>query len=200
MAARTVLQLRFLRRAERYRRVDAQPSIRGRTDFFAAAATVTQVLGYGGATPFLADLSESLEAVNLLRAGQIDRGLLYAGGSIEANTAHFVHYEQCIVQQALERLRSRNPKSYAEQIRWANAALTFAMQAGLHWGWGACALFADAVRRCRPKLGRGIEFADQAHREVLGVEIARAHRNKIHGIPHSVFDRGCGGVPVRRFG
>lgn len=190
----------FLRRAERYRRLDARPSIRGRTDFFAAAATVTRVLAYGGATPFLADLSASLESANLLRARQIDRGLLYAGGSIEINTADFVHYEQCIVQQALERLRSRDSRRYTEQIRWANAALTFAMQAGLHWGWGACALFAHAVRGCRPKLGRGIEFADQTHREILGIEIARAHRRKRHAIPHSVFDRGRGGLPVRRFG
>jgi len=190
----------MLGRAERYRRLDARPSIRGRTDFFAAAATVTRVLAYGGVTPFLADLSELLEAVNLSRAAQIDRGLLYAGGSIESNTADFVHYEQCVVEHALERLRSRDAHRYAEQIRWANAALTFAMQAGVHWGWGACALFARAVRCCGPKLGRGIEFADQTYREALGVEIARAHRNKVHGIRGSVSDRGGGGLPVRRLG
>ena len=198
MTARSVLQSALVLRAERYRRLHAQPSIRRRTDFFAAAATVTRVLAYGGATPFLGELSELLEAVNLTRAGQIDRGVLYAGGSVEANTADFVHYEQCIVQQALERLRSRNSRGYADQIRLANAALAFALRTGLLWGWGACAVFATAVRRCGPELGRGIEFADQAHREALGLEIARAYRITVDGNPHSISGRWRDRLSVRR--
>ncbi|HLJ22154.1 MAG TPA: hypothetical protein VKU84_18245, partial [Stellaceae bacterium] len=86
MAAQPALQLAFLLRSERYRRLDEKPSIRSRTDFFAAAATVTRMLAYGRATPFLGVLSEALETVNVARAQQIDCGLIYSSSSVESNT------------------------------------------------------------------------------------------------------------------
>ena len=176
MAAQPALQLALLLRSERYRRLDATPSIRLRTDFFAAAATVTRMLAYGGATPFLGALSEALETFNLARAGQIERGLIYPSGSVESNTVDFVHHEQCIVQEALERLRLSSPRNYAAQIASANAAITFAWRARAACSAGTWAIFTRAAHRCRARLNRGIEFALQTDREALGVEIARGHR------------------------
>lgn len=94
------LRLSFLLRSERYRRLDAQPAIRSRTAFFAAASIVTRVLAYGGTTPFMLVLSDALERVNVSRAQLICRGQLYESGSVECNTQDFVRYEQTLVQEA----------------------------------------------------------------------------------------------------
>lgn len=68
MSPRLSSRLSLLLRSERYRRLDSRPAIRSRTDFFAAASTVTRVLAYSGATPFLTALSGALERVNVSRA------------------------------------------------------------------------------------------------------------------------------------
>jgi hypothetical protein len=54
MPPRLSFRLELLLRSERYRRLDAQPAIRSRTDLFAAASIVTRVLAYSGPTPFMA--------------------------------------------------------------------------------------------------------------------------------------------------
>ena len=163
-------------RSRRYRCLDAQPAIRARTDFFAAAAIVTRVLAYSGATPFMAALSNTLESVNVHRAKLICSGQLYATGSIECNTRDFVCYEQVLVQEALDRLRWTDPHAYAEQVRIANGALARVLRPRAACASGALAAFVCAAECCLVIIGRAIEFSAQSDRETLGEELARSAR------------------------
>lgn len=169
-------RLSLLLRSERYRCLDIHPLIRTRTDFFAAACTVTRVLAYGGATPFLLALSDALERVNVSRARLICGGRLYSTGSVERNTLDFVRYEQILVQQWLERLRSSHPGEYSQQIRFANSAIAHALGRRAACASGTLAIFVRAGESCLARLGRAIEFSAQEDREMLGVELARSAR------------------------
>lgn len=171
-------RLSLLLRSERYRSLDFHPVIRSRTDFFAAASTVTRVLAYSGATPFLIALSDALERVNVSRARLICGGRLYATGSVERNTLDFVRYEQILVQQWLDRLRGSNPREYSQQIRFANGAIAHGLGRRAACVSGAVAIFVRAGESCLARLGRAIEFAAQADREMLGVELARSARRQ----------------------
>lgn len=171
-------RLSLLLRSERYRCLDIQPAIRSRTDFFAAASTVTRVLAYGGATPFLVALSDALERVNVSRARQICGGRLYTTGSVERNTLDFVRYEQMLVQQWLDRLRGSHPREYSQQIRFANSAMARALGRRAACVSGAVAIFVRAGESCLARLGRAIEFSAQSDREMLGVELARSARRQ----------------------
>lgn len=163
-------------RSERYRRLDAQPAIRARTDFFVAASLVTRVLAYGGATPFMLRLSESLERVNSWRAQLICRGLLYGGGTIQGNTVDFIRYEQILVQRALDRLRRSHPDAYAQQIRHADDAIARLLQRRALCASGALTTFIRAADSCLATLGRMLEFSRQSDREALGEALARSAR------------------------
>lgn len=168
----------FLLRSERYRRLDAEPAIRARTDFFAAASIVTRVLAYGGTTPFMAGLSHMLEHVNVSRAQMICRGALYVTGSVERNTLDFVRYEQALIQEALDRLRHGDPRAYAEQICLADRALARVLRRRAACTSSAVATFVRAAECCLTRLGRAIEFARQSDREALGTELARSARRR----------------------
>ncbi|HJS88708.1 MAG TPA: hypothetical protein VJ738_01950 [Steroidobacteraceae bacterium] len=170
------LRVSLLLRSERYRRLDAQPEIRARTDFFAAAAIVTRALAYSGATPFMLALSDALEGVNVCRAHLIRSGCLYVTGSVERNTRDFIRYEQALVQAALDHLRGSDPRGYSEQIRVANGAIARALRPGAGCASNALTTFARAAECCLARLGRAIEFATQSDREALGEELARSAR------------------------
>jgi hypothetical protein len=176
MSADLSPRLSLLLRAQRYRRLDAQPDIRSRTAFFAAASTVTRVLAYSGTTPFMVTLSDALERANVSRVQLIRNGGLYLTGSIERNTRDFVRFEQALVQQALDRLRGSDPYGYAEQIRLANSAIDRALRRRSGCASSALAIFVRAAQCCLARLGRGIEFAIQSDREALGEELARSAR------------------------
>lgn len=175
---RLQLRLSFLLRAERYRRLDAEPAIRARTDFFAAASIVTRLLAYGGATPFMVALSDVLERANISRARLICSGLLYRSGSIERNTRDFVQYEQALVQAALDHLRCSDPRGYSEQIHMANSAIARVLSPRSTHASSAVATFIRAAESCLARLGRAIEFSLQSDREALGEEIARSARGQ----------------------
>jgi len=169
--------IRLLLRSERYRRLDAHPGIRSRTDFFAAAAIVTRGLAFSGATPFMVALSDGLEHVNVSRAKLICSGLLYRSGSIERNTWDFVQYEQALVQEALDRLRHCDPRRYSEQILIANRAIERALtRRAVCPPCSALATFARAAEACLARLGRTFEFSAQSDRETLGEELVRSAR------------------------
>lgn len=178
MSADLSPRLALLWRAERYRRLDAQPDIRSRTAFFAAASTVTRVLAYSGTTPFMVTLSDALERANVSRARLIRAGCLYLTGSVEHNTLDFVRFEQARVQEALERLRGSDPYGYSEQIRLANSAIARALRRRAGCASSALATFVRAAQCCLVRLGRGIEFAIQSDREALGEELARSARRE----------------------
>lgn len=178
MSADLSPRLSLLLRAERYRRLDAQPDIRARTAFFAAAWTVTRVLAYSGTTPFMVTLSDALERANVSRAQLIRSGCLYPTGNIERNTLDFVRFEQALVQEALDRLRASDPYGYSEQIRLANGAIASALRRPAGCASSALATFVRAAQCCLVRLGRAIEFAVQSDREVLGQELARSARRE----------------------
>lgn len=171
-------RLSLLLRSERYRRLDAEPAIRARTDFFAAASIVTRVWAYGGATPFMAALSDALERANVRRAQLICSGLLYVTGTVERNTRDFVRHEQALVQAALDHLRRSDPRGYSVQIHMANSALARVLSPRATPASRAVATFIRAAESCLERLGRTIEFSMQSDREALGEELARSARRQ----------------------
>lgn len=176
MSPRPPFRLSLLRRSERYRQLDEHPAIRARTDFFAAAAVVTRMLAFGGATPFMVALSGVLERANMSRARLIRGGLLYVTGSVDRNTLDFVRYEQALVQSALDRLRRSDPHGYAEQISIANAAIARVLRRRAACASFAATVFIRAAESCLGQLGRMIDFSAQSDREALGQELARSAR------------------------
>jgi hypothetical protein len=104
--------------------------------------------------------------------------MLSASGSVERNTRDFVRYEQTLVQEALERLRSSDPRGYCEQIRIANTAIARVLKPRAGCACGALATFVRAAQSCLARLGRTIEFSAQADREALGEELARSARRQ----------------------
>jgi hypothetical protein len=166
----------FFRRSRRYGSLHADPAIARRTQFFAAASLVTGTLALIGPSRFLRDLSETLEVANLLRAQEIRSRRLYhddsIDDSIEKNTVDFIHYEQTLVQAALDALRSRHPQLYWREVNIANFLLNALNRAGARYLLRSA--FAQAVRAAIAELGADIDFARQNHREMLGLQLARA--------------------------
>jgi hypothetical protein len=167
-----VAVLGLLLRAERYQRWHEDPAIAARTSFFAAAAVVNRAMAcHALLSRFLLDLGARLEVINTHRAHEIRAGQLYGEGSVEVNTLDFVHYEQSIVQDHLDRLRHSAPRSYGREIRAVNA-----MFAALRWGvirGFANRCFLCAVEEALQRLGGPLDFAEQRCRVVLGTQIAR---------------------------
>lgn len=162
----------FFRRSRRYESLHADPAIARRTQFFAAASLVTGALALVAPSRFLCDLSERLEDANMVRAREIRARRLYHEEAIEQNTADFIHFEQTLAQAALDSLRTRHPKLYRREIELANFLLNALNRAlARHLLRSA---FARAVRAVIAELGADIDFARQQHREMLGLQLARA--------------------------
>jgi hypothetical protein len=162
------------RRAQLYRLLDADPAIRERTSFFAAAALVTRTL-MRRPSPFLLGLSEVLEAENAARAAQIRAGRLYASPDVQANTADFIHFEQTIVEAHLLRFRARSPARYRLEIEALNRALL--LIATSRWRLLVETPFARAVAATVQALGGvSLDVSQQHCRELLGMNIARRCR------------------------
>src|SRR4051812_45528627 len=122
-----------LARARRYRRIAADPAIGGRTHFYSAAAIVTKALATRDQPPFLAELGAKLEVANVRRAREIRAGKLYRNGSVQANTADFVHFEQALVQAELERLLAEDRRLYDEVVACASAQISRATSGLARW-------------------------------------------------------------------
>jgi capsid protein len=162
----------FLLRSRRYENIHADPAIAAKTRFFAAASLVTGALALIGPSRFFRELSAMLEVANMSRAQEIRACRMYPDAAVEHNTADFIHYEQTLVQAALDSLRRQHPERYHQEIELANFLLnamnrTVARRV-LRW------TFADAVRAVIAELGVNIDFARQSHREMLGLQLARA--------------------------
>lgn len=162
----------LLLRSRRYENVQADPVIACRTEFYAAASLVTGALALVAPSRFLCDLSEMLEVANMARAYGIRTRQLYPEGSVEKNTADFIRYEQTLVQKALDALRNRQPELYRREVNIANFLLNALNRTLLRKVLRSP--FARGVRAAAAELGESIDFARQNHREVLGMQLARA--------------------------
>jgi hypothetical protein len=164
--------LEFQRRAHTYDCLDADPKIGRRTAFFRAAAVVTRVLGSGHLTGFMRDLSASLEVANLARAQQIRAGQLYVEHAVGANTAHFIRFEQALVQEALDMLRTKDARQYAAEIDSADRALARMRLWCSRLPSTAHRDLHMALQQARAWLGRAPRFAIQSDREAIGLAVA----------------------------
>jgi len=159
----------FCQRSYRYEKVNADRSVASRTSFFGAAAIVTSALGGWPQSDFMRRLSASLEKANMTRANQIRAGKLYSGGTVRENTADFVHFEQGLVQTALDKFQRDDPDRYVAEIQSASSML--------NGPFGRLAratdpTFARAAAATRKALGRDIDFGSQSDREALGNAVA----------------------------
>src|SRR4051812_33567524 len=164
------VRIAALARERRYRRIAADPAIAARTSFFAAAAIVTKALATRDQPPFLVQLGAMLEVANVRRAREIRAGKRYRQGSPRANTADFVHFEQALVEVELERLRARDEAAWRAVVDCANVQMRRATRGFARW---MNREFARAALETRRQLGRDIDFARRADRELLGNAIAR---------------------------
>jgi RHS repeat-associated protein len=157
----------FCVRSLGYEYLNKDPRIASKTNFFAAASIVTNTLASVTQSPFMQKLSQDLENRNIERAGGIISGRIAANGSIAANTAEFVHFEQTNVQSALDSLQAKNPNEYGVTIKEANSALN-----GVRSNLIVDSNFAAALDVTKKALGRPIDFANQKDREALGNAVA----------------------------
>lgn len=160
----------FCERSRRYAKLAADPAIASHTNFFGAAAVVTNALGGWPQSKFMHDLSATLEKDNLTQVALIRSGKLYSGGTIEKNTEEFVHYEQTNVQKELDALQKRNPAEYASVIATANKDLNGTVSAIAKV---TDPTFARADADARNNLHHDINFAHQQDREELGRDVAK---------------------------
>jgi hypothetical protein len=157
-------------RERRYRRIAADPVIAARTQFFLAAAVVTKALATRELPAFFTRLGAMLEVANVRRAREIRAGTLYRAGSVQGNTADFVHFEQSLVEAELDRLRAHDPRAYQDVVACANVQILRATARVARW---LNREFARAVMVTRQQLGREIDFGRRGDREILGNAIAR---------------------------
>ena len=165
-------------RAQRYRRFDADPLIRARTDFFAAAVLVTQAI-LRAPSIFLMTLSEELEDENARRADAIRAGYIYRYSDVQSNTRDFIHFEQTLVEHSFQQLAIRNRRRYRREVHSINHALALASSARLPFVIEP--RFSEGVARTIKQLGRSVDIRSQAARELLGLNLARASRQNAAG-------------------
>jgi hypothetical protein len=136
---------------------------------------VTSALAFPEPSSFMSELSGSLESANMARAEQIRSGQLYGSGSVRDNDRDFIHFEQSLVQKALDGLSASDPDSYRNLIEQTNDNLNsgpVARVAGI-----SDPNFAKGLAAAKEKLGGKIDFANQQHRETLGLAIADVARD-----------------------
>jgi hypothetical protein len=163
-------RLELTLRAQRYRGWHANPLICAATHFFAAASLVNSVLARWCPSAYLVELGGRLEGANVERGGAIAAGRLYRGGSITANTEDFVRFEQALVQEELEKLRSRSSARYTAEISLVNKALRTALSIGRPL---VDRRFIAALENTTGGLGGRFDFADESSRTLLGIRIAQ---------------------------
>ena len=181
----------YCKRAEEYGRLDANPEIRKRTRFFAAAAAASQALASGDdmykasqmflsrtTSDFLQKIGEELLIINRLAAQDIA-----SGGDLEnrhmksfkgpdtglALDAKLVRLEQSTVQGLLDDLKVANPAAYKTVIKENNALLN--SPSILASVYGTDEAFGKIVAAVRKSLGRDLDFAKQSDREAIGLKL-----------------------------
>jgi RHS repeat-associated protein len=168
----------FCERASEYGRIDANPTVRSQTRFFAAANAVSQALAdvaawrigtamTGVSRPtanFLEGVGQRLEAFNKTQVDQIQSGKLSGPGLDQ----RMVHAEQTNVQRQLDNLKQADPSGYAMTIKEINGALNGIVSRGLEELAPTDRAYAQVLAGVRTDLGRDIDFSKQGDREAIG--------------------------------
>lgn len=176
------MQSAMCQRSIRYHAEHGDPRISGRTSFYGAAAMMTSAMALPEQGSFMESLSATLESKNTIRAQMIREGRLYAGGSVIGNDVDYIHYEQSVVQNHLDGLRTNNPALYQQVIADANDQLN--SLSTTVFGRATDPNVARALGIARERIGGDINFANQEHREILGraaSEVARGSQQLCAG-------------------
>lgn len=181
----------FCRNASRYSAYDRYRRNRRYTNFFAAAAAVSDNFGsfdlmFGVPRLFTSQntrahfraINAKVRGVNDRIASQMRSGTFRSRGSIEANDRALVNIEQSAVQGYLDDLSASSPDQYNDLISNVNSLLNG--DGGV--GKGASGILdprvAAAADRTREALGRDIDYANQSDREMLGNELVGFYRSQ----------------------
>lgn len=162
----------FHARSLHYRALAEDPTIAVCAPFFAAAHVVTSVLALSHTTEFIAGLSRDLQAVNDERAQRVRARRAHVRGDWQSHTARFVYLEQQHVQRALDRLRARSPAQCLNEILFMNRNIRRASLWPTRLLSPAHAALYRSIHATRSVLHAWPDFAQQRHRELLGLHIS----------------------------
>ena len=193
----------YCKRAAEYRNYDADPAVREKTRFFAAAAVVSEVnatgdpqisegvagkvigtLGVLGRKAFsisgsthsaLSSIGQELQKLNATTVQDIRDGKL-GGPDLDAK---LVHLEQSALQGQLDSLKKSDIGKYNTLISEANSILN---PSGLtRLGTKAYSTDSAFVTKildpARKQLGRNIDFTNQQDRELIGNTLVKYIRD-----------------------
>lgn len=174
----------FCQRSLRFARLGANPKISSRTSFFSAASVVTNALaskdiGISGVSAqtsgFLNRTSTALETANINKASGILAGTEFSGGSIAANDAAFVRFEQGMVQDQLNALQSSDAGAFKSIVGEINGLLNASGAKSIAAGL-ADPNFQGVLNGVRESLGRDIDFANRSDRIAIGDALTKKTR------------------------
>jgi hypothetical protein len=161
----------YSRRALEYWRLDRQ--YRDRSRFLAAASLVSYVLGLVERYAFFVVgragvrlLSHIGASLNRLNLQLVDR--LLAGGAPIDLDQRWVRLEQSAVQHILHARQADHPDRFAASMRGIDRLLAFAAWR-LPIGSSQALLVGDVVRTVARTHGGRLQFANQRHREHIGI-------------------------------
>jgi hypothetical protein len=161
----------YRRRALEYSRLDRQ--YRDRSRFLAAASMVSYVLGLvdryaffvvgRGGVRLLSHIGTSLGRLNL----QLLNRLIAVGFPVDLDE-RWVRLEQSAVQDILHARQADHPDRFAASMRGIDRLLAFAAW-DLPIGSSQALLLSDVVRTVARTRGERLQFANQEHREHIGI-------------------------------
>ena len=168
----------FCQRAYQYQQLDRM--FASQTRFFAAASMTTAMLASmempvgntwftsRSTRTFMRAVSGQLERLNFDIAYQLESGAL-SGSNLDA---YIVRQEQNAVQGALDGLRASDPKSYESLISEVNGLLNGEGYSGLAGSvYSSDREYQGVLDGVREQLGGDIDFANQDHREAIGMAL-----------------------------
>jgi RHS repeat-associated protein len=170
----------FCQRANVYEVWARSPALGGKTDFFAAAASVSRALAnvdlpFAGlrvdnkTREFLSATGRALAAANSSRAQAMMNGQIYGGVSRSAIDRDWVRFEQQRVQLRLDSLSTGDRKSVVSNV---NSVMNGTNPVP---GDGD---FREALSKTRQQLGRDFDFGRMGDRVRLGDNLNDIYRSR----------------------
>ncbi len=179
----------FCTRAAEYAQIDADPEIRSKTRFFAAASMVSNALGdadawkpgtllagmRSDARGVLEGIGQNLQDLNAKELPLIANGSM---GSGEALDRTLVTKEQDAVTGILGNIKAADPTRYDKVLGEINTSLNGLASKGLMLIAPSDRAYASVLSGVRNDLGRDINFEKQSDREAIGNALIKSARDK----------------------